>query len=291
MARRRSGRGSGGFFGKVVWAFFIACLIFAWFKTPIPAGSAVSSAWEFAVAKSHAVDAWVQDFTKDGFSLPNLVLHDGKAGPSLKVPGTAGGNPTSAPPTPQEKSASVSQLNSVTVSDAQTVDYERAEWKHWVAQPGTSCWDTREAVLYRDAVKGSPVLLDKNGTITSNKGSACSIKSGKWVDPYSGKVFTNPSDLDVDHVVPLSYTAQHGGQAWSSEIKQNYANDMTDAHHLLAVSASENRSKGDSGPSEYKPKTNLCQYGMDWTSVTSIWHISVTQSDKDSISSMLATCA
>lgn len=289
MARRRSGRGSGGFFGKVVWAFFIACLIFAWFKTPIPAGSAVSSAWEFAEAKSKAVDAWVQDFTKDGFSLPDLILHDGKAGPGIKVPGTDGSS--AAPPTPQEKSAAVSQLNTVTVANAQTVDYERSEWKHWVSQPGTSCWDTREAVLYRDAEKGSTVLLDKSGSITSNKGSACSIKSGKWVDPYSGKVFTDPSDLDVDHVVPLSYTAQHGGQGWDSNKKRDYANDLTDSRHLLAASAGENRSKGDSGPSEYKPKTNLCQYGMDWTSVTSKWNISVTQADKDSIASMLATCA
>jgi hypothetical protein len=285
MARRRSGRGSGGFFGKVVWAFFILCLVFAWFKTPIPAGSSVSTAWEFAQAKSHAVDAWVKDFTKGGFSLPNFVFHDGKSVP------VAPGGTTTEPPTPEQKSTALSQLNSVTVADAQTVDYQRSEWKHWINQSGSSCWDVREAVLYRDAEKGSTVLLDKNGSITSNVGSACSIKSGKWVDPYSSKTFTNPSDLDVDHVVPLSYTAQHGGQAWSSDMKRDYANDLTGNHHLLAVSASENRSKGDNGPSEYKPKVNLCEYGMNWTKVTSTWKISVTQADKDSIASMLSTCA
>lgn len=289
MARRRSGRGSGGFFGKVVWAFFILCLVFAWFKTPIPAGSSVSTAWEFAVAKSHAVDAWVHDFTKGGFSLPNLVFHDGKSVPA--APSTGGSGSDTTPPTPQEKSTALSQLDSVAVANAQTVNYQRSEWKHWISQPGSSCWDTREAVLYRDAEQGSTVLLDKDGNVTSNKGSACSIKSGKWIDPYSGKTFTNPSDLDVDHVVPLSYTAQHGGQEWSSSKKQDYANDLTDNHHLLAVSASENRSKGDNGPSEYKPKTNLCDYGIEWTSVTSKWHISVTQSDKDAIASMLTTCA
>lgn len=285
MARRRSGRGSGGFFGKVVWAFFILCLVFAWFKTPIPAGSSVGTVWEFAVAKSHAMDAWVHDFTKGGFSLPNLIFHDGKS-----VPPTSGGTDTSAPTTPEQKSAALSQLDSVTVADAQSVNYQRTEWKHWVSA-GSGCWDVREAVLYRDAEKGSTVLLDKDGKETSNVGSACSIKSGKWVDPYSGKTFTNPSDLDVDHVVPLSYTAQHGGQDWNSAKKQDYANDLTDNRHLLAVSASENRSKGDDGPSEYKPKTNLCQYGMDWAKVTTTWHISVTQADKDSIASMLATCA
>ena len=293
MARRRSGGGSGGFFSKIVWAFFILCMVFAWFKTPIPAGSNIGTAWEFAVAKSHAMDAWVHDFTKDGFSLPNFVFHDGKVGTGtpVQVPGTGGGSTTSAPPTAQEKSSALTQLDAVTVANAQKVDYQRSEWKHWIGTPGTSCWDTREAVLYRDAEQGSPVLLDKNGGITSDKGSACSIKSGKWVDPYSGTVFTNPADLDVDHMVPLSYTAQHGGQAWDSKKKQDYANDLTNSKHLLAVSASENRSKGDNGPSEYKPKTNLCQYGMDWTSVTKTWNISITQADKDSISSMLATCA
>jgi hypothetical protein len=273
----------------VVWAFFILCLVFAWFKTPIPAGSTVGTAWEFAVAKSNAVEAWVHNFTKDGFSLPDLILHDGKTSPA--APGTGGGSSNTTPPTPQEKSAALSQLDSITVANAQNVNYQRSEWKHWVAQPGRSCWDTREAVLYRDAEQGSTVLLDKNGAITSDKGSACSIKSGKWIDPYSGNVFTNPSDLDVDHLVPLSYTAQHGGQEWSAQKKQDYANSLTDEGHLLAVSASENRSKGDNGPSEYKPKTNLCQYGMDWVSVTKTWNISVTQADKDSIASMLSTCA
>jgi hypothetical protein len=78
MARRRSGRGSGGFFSKIMWAFLILCLVFAWFKTPIPAGSSIHSVEDFAVAKSHAVDAWVH---------------------SLKIPGMNPASPTSDPAT------------------------------------------------------------------------------------------------------------------------------------------------------------------------------------------------
>jgi hypothetical protein len=89
MARRRSGRGSGGFFGKILWAFFILCFAFAWFKTPIEAGSSIHSVEDFAVAKSHAVDAWVHTLKIPGMN----------PAPTTGVPATTA-PVTTAPPAP-----------------------------------------------------------------------------------------------------------------------------------------------------------------------------------------------
>lgn len=32
---------------------------------------------------------------------------------------------------------------------------------------------------------------------------ACRAESGKWVSPYDGATWTNATDLDIDHMVPL----------------------------------------------------------------------------------------
>lgn len=51
--------------------------------------------------------------------------------------------------------------------------------------------DTRDVVLKRD---GTGVVQD----------DSCSASSGKWYSPYDGASWTAASDLDIDHVVPLS---------------------------------------------------------------------------------------
>lgn len=170
------------------------------------------------------------------------------------------------------------------------VAYDRYEWRHW--DNITSCWTVREEVLWRDAKKDeSLTLLDKEGVRTSDKNNACEISGGTWIDPYTGETFTNPSDLDIDHMIPLGYAARAGGQSWDSDKKMNYANDLTYEYHLIAVSASANRSKSDRGPSEWKPREQFqCQYGIAWTVIASKWNLSLQDADKKEIQSLLTKC-
>lgn len=67
--------------------------------------------------------------------------------------------------------------------------YSRALFPHWITQSGTC--NTREVVLKRD---GTSVVQD----------SSCAAVSGSWFSPYDGATWTLASDLDIDHVVPLS---------------------------------------------------------------------------------------
>ncbi len=76
-------------------------------------------------------------------------------------------------------------------------------------------------------------------------GNGCDVVAGRWVDIYTGSVFTDPSLLDVDHMVPLADAHRSGGAVWDAARKAVYANDLALADALIAVSASANRSKSD----------------------------------------------
>ena len=192
---------------------------------------------------------------------------------------------------PVVNSGIVSKLNSLTVTEASGVSYDRGEWHHWADI--TPCWSVREQVLADEAVQdGSLTLLDKYKVRTTDLSKACYVAGGTWVDPYTGETFTNPSDLDIDHMIPLNYAAQHGGQVWDSGKKESYANNRDYAGHLKAVSASANRSKSDKGPSQWKPsnQANWCEYATDWVNISSTWNLTVTGADKNALADMLSTC-
>jgi len=281
VARRKGGFGVLDF---VAW-LFAAALIVAFFK--IPAHQSANGTLDFFRAKAETIQVWVGGLG-DEFTFGDLF--NGKAATTDSGGSTT---PTSSAPEPvaaNTASASVATLSTLTVAPAEQVAYNRDEWKHWITAPdSSSCWSIRDEALYRQAEDETLVLLDANKQTTTDKSSACSIQSGSWVDPYGGSTFTNPSDLDIDHVVPLDYAASHGGQAWDSTRKEQYANSLDDGH-LLAVSASANRTKGAKGPSEWQPEVNGCTYAINWVNVSSKWSLSVTQADKDTLSSMLATC-
>ena len=68
--------------------------------------------------------------------------------------------------------------------------YDRNDYPHWIDVDGDG-QNTREEVLIRDSQ--IPVTFDSEGK----------VDAGLWVCPYTGRVSTNPSKLDVDHLVAL----------------------------------------------------------------------------------------
>ena len=195
-------------------------------------------------------------------------------------------------PTKESKESIQSQLDSLQVVDKYDsgIRYNRTEWKHWVTAPGSRCWNTREEVLYNQAVEGSVVFLDKNNEETTDKFNACAIKSGKWIDPYTNKEYTKPTDLDIDHTVALKAAAMAGGQNnLTSEQKSIFANDVD---HLVVTSAKENRTKGAKTPSEWMPseKSVHCEYAKIYIYTSGKYNLLITQKDKDVLQNALNTC-
>ena len=48
------------------------------------------------------------------------------------------------------------------------------------------------------------------------------VKSGFWLDPYSGKFFSKASKLDIDHIVPLKNAYEFGAEIWSKKSKRKF---------------------------------------------------------------------
>ena len=67
---------------------------------------------------------------------------------------------------------------------------------------------------------------------------------------------------------------------------------MSNPAHLVAVTASANRSKGAKGPEDWRPpdETYWCQYGKDWVAVKVEWELAVTPAEFEALGEMLVTC-
>jgi len=131
--------------------------------------------------------------------------------------------------------------------------YNRDDWKHWIDADG-DCQDTRQEVLI---AQGNAIQLTAN---------TCRVSSGNWFGYYGGETYIDPSDLDIDHIIPLGWAHAHGAACWSAEKKERFANDPL---NLLAVSASLNRQKGAKGPDAWiPPRTDFyCDYILMWRAV------------------------
>ena len=153
--------------------------------------------------------------------------------------------------------------------------YSREKFPHWNSA-GSNC-DVRDTVLKRDGTKV--------------KVSGCNVVAGTWVSVYDGDRITDPSKVDIDHVVPLANAWRSGAATWTTDQREEFANDLEDPQ-LVAVSAASNRSKGDQDPSTWKPEQtdSWCQYAQDWIVVKSKWKLTVTTKEKAALTDMLETC-
>lgn len=148
-----------------------------------------------------------------------------------------------APPNIPTTASAKTLLAGLTVAAAGSQDgYARDLFPTWNTISGTC--NTRETVLKRD---GTNVVVN----------SACTATSGTWVSPYDGATWTAASDLDIDHLVPLSNAWKSGASAWTTAQRQVFANDLTNPQ-LLAVTDNVNESKSDSGPEDWKPPLSKC---------------------------------
>jgi hypothetical protein len=181
------------------------------------------------------------------------------------------------PPGIPSASQASSELGQLTVAaDGSMTGYSRDEFPHWHTVEG-SC-DTREEVLKRD---GTGVEVD----------SSCAATSGTWVSPYDGATWTNKSDVDIDHMVPLADAWRTGADKWTDERRSRFANDLT-APQLLAVSAASNRGKGDQDPAGWKPSNQAywCTYATNWVIVKHTYQLFVTRAEHDALANMLDSC-
>lgn len=154
--------------------------------------------------------------------------------------------------------------------------YSRAKFPHWTTVSGTC--NTREWVLRRDGV----------GVQT---GPDCYPTSGSWFSPYDGATWSSPSDVDIDHVVPLAEAWRSGASDWTHSRRQEFANDLRDPQ-LIAVTDNVNQAKGDQSPDLWKPPlmSYWCTYAEMWVDVKHSWDLTVTSAEVTALTDMLTAC-
>jgi hypothetical protein len=131
--------------------------------------------------------------------------------------------------------------------------YCRADWRHWTDEDG-DCQDTRAEMLIRD----------NRGRLEFRSPRRCHVLKGRWKCPYTGRVLTLASDVDVDHVIPLKWAYDHGGADWSPEKKRRFANDPL---NLLVVDDEINKIKGSRGINSWKPPKSRNKYRKLWRKI------------------------
>lgn len=171
------------------------------------------------------------------------------------------------------------QLARVRISPEYTAGYDRDLFPHWKDIDADGC-DTRKEVLIRDS--RTPAVI----------GASCAVVSGSWYSPYDGASWTNPADVDIDHVVALNEAWQSGAYAWTTQQRTNFANDLTDTRTLLAVTDSVNQSKSDKDPADWLPPlaSYRCTYLASWVAVKVRWSLTMDEAEHAAVKSALGGC-
>jgi hypothetical protein len=182
------------------------------------------------------------------------------------------------PPNVPSKATAQAELNAITVAaEGSMTGYSRDLFPHWITISGTC--NTRETVLKRD---GTGVVVN----------SACYPTSGSWHSPYDGATWTDPADVDIDHVVPLAEAWRSGANTWTTSKRQSFANDLA-YPQLIAVTDNVNQSKGDQDPAAWQPPLSSydCTYSKIWIRSKYHWGLKLQSTEKTALQTMLNTCS
>ncbi|WP_376773001.1 HNH endonuclease family protein [Streptomyces himalayensis] len=163
--------------------------------------------------------------------------------------------------------------------------YDRGEF-------GYAWMDTADGVpLARNGCDTRNDLLKRDGReLRFRSGSDCVVVSMTLQDPYTDQSIKwlkqRAAEVQIDHVVPLSYSWQMGASRWPESKREQLANDPL---NLLPVDGPTNSSKGDSGPASWLPpsKPIRCSYAVRFGQVALKYEMPVTAADKQM---MLARC-
>ena len=231
---------------------------------------------------------WVSVKTKWGLAMDQREFNAVKSAfvrqcstPAAGSP-TGGTNSTTTTGKPVVVGSALALLQTIRVENEYQVGYVRTLFEHWRDIDGDGC-DSRDQVLKRDSVS-LPQVDPVN----------CNVIAGDWVSPYDGARWSNPTDIDIDHVVALKEAWDSGAWAWSAAQRKAFANDTSDSRTLLAVTDSVNQSKSDRDPSNWLPplQSYTCTYLGNWIAVKVRWNLSMDSSEFGRIKNLLqSTCS
>jgi len=184
-------------------------------------------------------------------------------------PGTAHAETYSAPLT--------TAISDLTVASEVRTGYSRDLFPHWIDADGDGC-STRDEVLLAEA--DDPVTI--SGT--------CTITKGRWYSYYDRVSWTDPADVDIDHMVPLAEAWDSGARTWTTTTRKAFANDLGDYRTLVGVTDNVNQAKGDQDPATWLPQYDKCRYLREFVAVKLRWRLSIDSAEKQAMTSLASSC-
>ncbi|MBO3750254.1 HNH endonuclease [Streptosporangiaceae bacterium NEAU-GS5] len=153
---------------------------------------------------------------------------------------------------------------------------------------GEKWTDTADDVAYgQNGCRTRDDLLARDGAdIRYRTGSACVVVAMTLTDPYTGRTIhwtkSHSDEIQVDHVVPLSYEWEMGAGRWPMAKRLRIANDPL---NLLPVYGKANEQKGGAGPASWLPpvKSIRCAYVVRFAQVALKYDLPVTKADKQAM--------
>lgn len=156
--------------------------------------------------------------------------------------------------------------------------YDREDYNHWIDRDG-DCQDERHELL-----------IDSSSTrVTFRDRSQCYVDTGRWYDPYTDRIYSDSSDLHIDHIVSLKYAHERGAHAWPPKLKERFANDR---QNLIVTEAGANMSKSARGPAEWLPPNQQyrCEFLAKFDAVMDKYQLDYQAREQRVINRMKNAC-
>ena len=172
--------------------------------------------------------------------------------------------------------AAVQQL---VVAPENNAGSSRTLWGQWI-DADRDCHNTRQEVL---AAEGTGIRY-------SASSGGCTVFAGTWRSFFDGKSYTSPTQLQIDHLIPVAEAWGSGGRAWPPSRRAAFYNDLGVGYALNAVPSALNQSKQAFGPEQWMPPANRCRYIEVWTAMKHRWGLTVDLAERAALIRYAAGC-
>ncbi len=155
--------------------------------------------------------------------------------------------------------------------------FNEDDWNYEIDGDG-DCQSTRQEML----------ILTSRVPVRYTNPRNCVVRTGEWLDEYTGDIYTVATQMDLDHVIPLMYAHTHGGDRWTPGKKIQFANDPM---NLMLVGRREIRRKSGRGPDRYLPREEFqCDYVRLWQAIADKYDLQLDTRDSNEIAVTLREC-
>ena len=134
------------------------------------------------------------------------------------------------------------------------------------------------------------VLIAESQVAPTYSSRRCTVTAGQWRSFYDGRTYILPTQLQIDHMVPVAEAWGSGGRGWTQARRVAFYNDLGVGYALNAMPSALNQSKQARGPEEWMPPVNRCRYVEIWTSIKHRWRLNVDPKEQAALIRFADAC-